>query len=41
MPHLASTGVSGIAAGNIFHFTELSYPRAKKLLIEEGCNVRK
>ena len=38
---LASTGVSGIAAGNIFHFTELSYPRAKKLLIEEGCNVRK
>jgi imidazole glycerol-phosphate synthase subunit HisF len=32
--------VSGIAAGNIFHFTELSYPRAKKLLKKEGLNVR-
>ena len=26
------TGVSAIAAGNIFHFTELTYPRAKILL---------
>lgn len=32
--------VSGIAAGNIFHFTELSYPRAKKLLKKEGFNFR-
>ena len=34
------TGVSAIAAGNIFHFTERSYPRAKQLLIREGINVR-
>ena len=34
------TKVSGIAAGNIFHFTENSYPRAKKLLIENNVNVR-
>ena len=34
------TGVSGIAAGNIFHFTERSYPRAKQLLAKEGINVR-
>ncbi|OGT54535.1 MAG: hypothetical protein A3E01_08940 [Gammaproteobacteria bacterium RIFCSPHIGHO2_12_FULL_63_22] len=34
------TGVSGIAAGNIFHFTERSYPRAKQLLAREGINVR-
>jgi cyclase len=27
------TKVSAIAAGNIFHFTELSYPRAKKLQV--------
>lgn len=32
--------VSGVAAGNIFHFTELSYPRAKKLLKERGLNFR-
>lgn len=34
------TQVSAIAAGNIFHFTERSYPRAKKLLKKEGVNVR-
>lgn len=34
------TKVSAIAAGNIFHFTERSYPRAKKLLKENGINVR-
>lgn len=32
--------VSAVAAGNIFHFTELSYPRAKKLLKNEGLNFR-
>lgn len=34
------TNVSAIAAGNIFHFTERSYPRAKQLLKKEGINVR-
>jgi cyclase len=34
------TKVSAIAAGNIFHFTERSYPRAKKLLKKEGINAR-
>lgn len=34
------TEVSAIAAGNIFHFTELSYPRAKTLLKKEGLNFR-
>ena len=39
--HLAKkTNVSAIAAGNIFHFTELSYPRAKALLKKEGLNFR-
>ncbi len=32
--------VSAVAAGNVFHFTELSYPRAKKLLKNEGLNFR-
>ncbi len=32
--------VSAIAAGNIFHFTELSYPKAKTLLKKEGLNFR-
>ncbi len=35
-----ATNVSGIAAGNLFHFTELSYPRAKKLLKNGGYNFR-
>ena len=34
------TNVSAIAAGNIFHFTELSYPRAKDLLLKNNVNVR-
>lgn len=34
------TKVSALAAGNIFHFTELSYPRAKILLKKEGLNFR-
>lgn len=34
------TGVSAIAAGNIFHFTELCYPRAKSLLKKENLDVR-
>ena len=34
------TGVSAVAAGNIFHFTERSYPRAKQLMKKKGINVR-
>lgn len=34
------TNVSAMAAGNMFHFTELSYPRAKKMLIKENIIVR-
>jgi len=34
------TGVSAVAAGNVFHFTERSYPRAKQLMKKEGINVR-
>ena len=33
-------GISGIAAGNIFHFTENIYPRAKKELKSENLNFR-
>jgi cyclase len=36
----AQTDVSAIAAGNIFHFTERSYPRAKAYLKKNGINVR-
>lgn len=32
--------VSGIAAGNMFHFTENAYPRAKKILKNKGYNFR-
>ena len=35
-----STSVSGVASGNIFHFTENSYPRAKVFLKEKSVNVR-
>lgn len=35
-----ATKVSGIAAGNWFHFVEQSYPRAKQLLKNNGINVR-
>lgn len=34
------TKVSGIAAGNWFHFVEHSYPRAKELLKKNGLHVR-
>ena len=33
-------GISGIAAGNMFHFTENSYPRAKKELKNQNYNFR-
>lgn len=32
--------VSAIAAGNLFHFTERSYPKAKAILKKEGIDVR-
>ncbi len=35
-----ATKVSAIAAGNMFHFTERSYPRAKQVLKKNGINVR-
>ena len=35
-----NVNLSAIAAGNIFHFTELSYPRAKEILKKEGLNFR-
>jgi cyclase len=34
------TSVSAIAAGNLFHFTERSYPRAKELMKKNNINVR-
>lgn len=34
------SNVSGIAAGNMFHFTERSYPRAKQLMKNNGIDVR-
>jgi cyclase len=34
------TRVSGIAAGNWFHFVERSYPRAKQLMKKNKINVR-
>jgi imidazole glycerol-phosphate synthase subunit HisF len=37
---LEKTSVSAIAAGNIFNFTENAYLRAKKMLREQGMNVR-
>ncbi len=38
---VASTdGLSGVAAGNMFHFTENAYPRSKKKLKERGLNFR-
>jgi cyclase len=35
-----STDVSGLAAGNMFHFTEHSYQRTKKLLVRNKINIR-
>ncbi len=37
---IRETGVSAVAAGNIFNFTENAYPRAKKKLKELSINVR-
>lgn len=36
----SETKVSGIAAGNWFHFVERSYPRAKQTLKKNKINVR-
>lgn len=36
----SETGVSAVAAGNIFNFTENAYPRAKKELRAAGISVR-
>ncbi|MBN2452650.1 MAG: imidazole glycerol phosphate synthase subunit HisF [Candidatus Omnitrophica bacterium] len=35
-----NTTVSAVAAGNIFHFTEMAYPRAKDNMIRNGIGVR-
>lgn len=35
-----ATSVSGMAAGNLFHFTERSYPKAKTFLREQAIHVR-
>ena len=32
--------LSGIAAGNMFHFTENIYPRSKKKLVSKNLNFR-
>jgi cyclase len=32
--------LSGLAAGNMFHFTENIYPRSKKILKQKNINVR-
>ncbi len=37
---ISEGGASAIAAGNIFHFTENSYKRAKRLLRDRGFDVR-
>jgi cyclase len=37
---VTETKVSAVAAGNIFHFTERSYPRAKQLMKKNNINVR-
>lgn len=34
------TDASAVAAGNIFHFTENAYPRAKTYLRDKGVNIR-
>jgi cyclase len=34
------TNVAAVAAGNMFHFTERAYPRAKKELVREKIHVR-
>jgi cyclase len=37
----SDTRASGVAAGNIFHFTENAYPRAKDYLAKHDVNIRK
>lgn len=37
----SDTRASGVAAGNIFHFTENAYPRAKEYLAKFNVNIRK
>ena len=37
----SDTRASGVAAGNIFHFTENAYPRAKDYLAKHNVNIRK
>jgi cyclase len=37
---LKETDASAVAAGNIFNYTENSVIRAKKLLVEEGLDIR-
>lgn len=39
-PALRDAGASAIAAGNIFHFTENAYKRAKRFLRNRGVDVR-
>lgn len=39
IPALQSN-LSAVAAGNIFNYTELAYPRCKKILKAGGCHVR-
>jgi|GEM_PF-2053 len=39
-PAIADAGADAAAAANIFHFTELSYPRAKDVCITAGLDMR-
>lgn len=39
-PGIEEGGATAIAAGNVFHFTEHAYKRAKRLLHRRGYNVR-
>ena len=37
---LNATGADAVAAANIFHFRELSYPKAKKQMLADNIDVR-
>ena len=39
-PGIAEGGASAVAAANIFHFFELSYPLAKKACLDSGLHMR-
>jgi cyclase len=39
-PAIRDAGASAVAAGNIFHFTENAYKRAKRFLRDRGIDVR-